>query len=347
MPIEDFFETVSYNCDVSDAKYWGFFSICGLLLRLRELFKIEKALEPWDSVDNEEIFIWLDYKEKTWQLLKNEELKPFYLNNEKISPFDLEKINIFLENKGMIYGAGYAVFMKPSFFVGIIQEKKYINGYNVYFVGREIIRDIFSSAGMSIGKTIFVRLTDIKYRVWESLPSWFNSKEVLSPYLISIFGKPDRWQPPYLEVEKMVQKYAQIVLYHEIAEQKVESKQWKDLIKNCRDSKTEHILRGVRDFLVDFSEDGPIYEAVKNEDKELMCFYILSQGPYQRKILKNTISALKNAVLEDDWKRVERIRDCEYKRWENTYEYILQTWNTQGFETVKKMADKIFEGGLN
>jgi len=57
-------DTVRYNCNVSDANYWGYFSLCSLLLRLRELFKIERNLEPWDSVKNEEIFPWIEKKEK-------------------------------------------------------------------------------------------------------------------------------------------------------------------------------------------------------------------------------------------------------------------------------------------
>ncbi|MEN2985074.1 MAG: Sfum_1244 family protein [Thermodesulfovibrionaceae bacterium] len=343
---DEFFETVRFNCNVSDAKYWGFFSICGLLLRLRELFKVEKALEPWDSIDNEEIFKWLEEKEKTWQLLKDEEFRPFNLYNEKISPFELERVNSFLENKGMVYGAGYAFFMKPSFFVGVIQEKKYIDGYNVYFVGREIVRDLFSSVGMSIEKTIFIRLINIRYRVWENLPNWFNVKENLSSHLISIFGSPEKWQYPYPEFERIVQKYAQIVFYHEIAEQKIEIKDW-DLIKTCKDSKTEHILRGVRDFLVDFSSYGPISAALKNKDKELLIFYILSQGPYQKKILKKTLLDLKNAILLDDWQTIEKIRDSEYEKWKNNNEYIFQIYKNQGVDAVKVVANKIFEGELN
>jgi len=35
-----------YNCDVADAHHAGLHSVCGLALRLRELYKWEKGLDP-------------------------------------------------------------------------------------------------------------------------------------------------------------------------------------------------------------------------------------------------------------------------------------------------------------
>jgi len=38
---------IKHNCNISDARYWGMYSLCGLLLRLRELYKVEKGIRPW------------------------------------------------------------------------------------------------------------------------------------------------------------------------------------------------------------------------------------------------------------------------------------------------------------
>jgi hypothetical protein len=40
---------VKKNCNISDAHYWGWYSVCGLLLRLRELFRAERGIKLWDS----------------------------------------------------------------------------------------------------------------------------------------------------------------------------------------------------------------------------------------------------------------------------------------------------------
>ncbi len=55
---------VKHNCNISDAKYWGFYSPCGLLLRLRDLYKIEKGLKPWGKVEPDEIGDWIGKREK-------------------------------------------------------------------------------------------------------------------------------------------------------------------------------------------------------------------------------------------------------------------------------------------
>ncbi|WP_353684819.1 Sfum_1244 family protein [Thermodesulfovibrio sp. 3907-1M] len=341
----DFFKTVSYNCDVSDANYWGYFSICTLLLRLRELFKIERGLEPWDSISNEEILPWIEKKEAVWKKLENATLVPIQINGNSYSPFDIDEINSIIVNNGFVYGAGFALFMKPSFFVGSIYRFEKIDGYNVYFIDKEIVRDIFSSPGMSVGDTIFIRLTDIKYRLWEDLQSWRgkNSHEFFLKY-----GILHDSQISSEEFKKIVNTYSKIVLYHEIAEQQLNSSCWNEMIKKCDNSKTEHILRGIIDFIADFSEKGPVYKAVLERNKELLSLYILTQGAYQKKILKPVFLQIQKALISDDWQKIEEIRNLEFNRWKNNHKQILEIFKLQGFEAVKNLTDKIFvEGGIN
>uniref|UniRef100_A0A7C4EJM7 Uncharacterized protein n=1 Tax=Thermodesulfovibrio aggregans TaxID=86166 RepID=A0A7C4EJM7_9BACT len=343
----EFFETVSYNCDVSDANYWGYFSICSLLLRLRQLFKIERDLEPWESIENEEIFKWIEKKEEVWKSLENTKLKQVQINKSFFSPFDVEEINSFIFNKGLVYGAGYSLFKKPSFFIGLISKIEEIDGYRIYFIGKEIVRDLFSSSGMSQNNTIYIRLMDIKYRIWENLHGWQNKKDIVSEILLSRFGNPSGWQYPYPEFEKIVQKYSQIVLYHEIAEQQESLSLWMELIKNCMDSKTEYILRGIKDFVADFSIKGPVYKAIDNKDEELLALYLVSQNPYHKKVLKQTLAQIKDALHFKDWKEIDKIRCREFKRWKSVSKQLIEIFELKGFNEVKSLTDKIFEGYMN
>ncbi|MCS7164486.1 MAG: hypothetical protein NZ845_05770 [Thermodesulfovibrio sp.] len=343
----EFIETVRYNCDVSDAKYWGYFSICTLLLRLRELFKIERGLEPWESIKNEEILPWIEKKEKKWKELEDAQLIPIKINSKTCSPFDIDDINSITVNDGFVYGAGYALFMKPSFFIGSIQKFEKIEQYNVYFVGREFVRDIFSSPGMSIKKNIFIRLTDIKYRLWESLESWLSKNRTINEIFLSEFGNPNEWRYPYKEFKSVVDEYSKIVLYHEIAEQEESNFNWNEIIKHCNISKTEHILRGIKDFIADFSEKGPVNKALIEKDKRLLGLYILLQGPYKKKILNTTIQQLERALIKDDWQKIEEIRKNEFKRWKNNLEKIFEIFKLEGFEGVVRITNRIFEGAIN
>ena len=56
---EDLIRDVKLNCDISDAKYWGYFSVCGLLMRYRDLFRSEMGLKPWSEISRTEIAAWL------------------------------------------------------------------------------------------------------------------------------------------------------------------------------------------------------------------------------------------------------------------------------------------------
>ena len=42
-------DTIRHNCDISDARDNGIYSICNLVLKLRNLYKWEHAIEPWQD----------------------------------------------------------------------------------------------------------------------------------------------------------------------------------------------------------------------------------------------------------------------------------------------------------
>ncbi|MEJ2658563.1 MAG: hypothetical protein P8012_15455 [Desulfobacterales bacterium] len=45
--ISDIADQVLFNCNITDSQHAGLYSICGLALRLRDLYKWENRLEPW------------------------------------------------------------------------------------------------------------------------------------------------------------------------------------------------------------------------------------------------------------------------------------------------------------
>lgn len=342
----EFFERVSFNCDVSDAKFWGNFSICTLLLRLRELFKIERALEPWDSVENSEILEWIEKKEKTWHSLENAEFVSIKLNSSLYSPFDITQINEKILKHNLVYGAGYALYMKPSFFVGSIEKIKRINGYTVYFVGREIARDLFSSPGMSLNQNIYIRLTDIKYRLWENFQNWNKKERKLTEFIL--FKPTERTnQGDIIEkFSKLVKKFAEIVMYHELAEQNERFDEWRIILSECNSNKEEQIIRALVDFVADFSEYGPVKKAISERDSFMLSLYVLTLGPYQKKILRNLVEKIEEALPFEDWETIEKLRKEQLKKWKSQLKEIIEVHGEYGFSQVKNIVDRIFKGGM-
>ncbi|MFH1773524.1 MAG: Sfum_1244 family protein, partial [Methanobacteriota archaeon] len=116
MNIEEIVNQVRHNCEISNARSWGGYSICGLLLRLRELYKWEIEAQPWAKIDTPALMSWIDEKERKWKEISNREFRNIEINGILHNPFDVEKINEELP-QGFLYGAGYVAAMRPSFFL--------------------------------------------------------------------------------------------------------------------------------------------------------------------------------------------------------------------------------------
>ena len=49
--LEQLANQVLHNCYISDSRFAGNYSICGLAMRLRDLYKWENGFEPWLEKD--------------------------------------------------------------------------------------------------------------------------------------------------------------------------------------------------------------------------------------------------------------------------------------------------------
>ena len=81
---------IQRNCDISDANFSGSFSLCGLLLRMRDLFKWENGLPPWEEPEHGLILDWVQNREELWQELEGQDCKPIHLHGDCLDPFEVE-----------------------------------------------------------------------------------------------------------------------------------------------------------------------------------------------------------------------------------------------------------------
>ena len=103
---EELVHTVQHNCTVSDAAYAGQFSICGLALRLRDLYKWEQSLAPWEEHDSREVLTWIGKREDDWEKVEQQDYAPIAINGQMYDPFDTQSINRCLKAENLFYGAG-------------------------------------------------------------------------------------------------------------------------------------------------------------------------------------------------------------------------------------------------
>ena len=82
--LDNLIPQVLKNCDISDSRHAGLFSVCGLALRLRDLYKWEKGLDPWLEKDSSAILDWIGEKEQIWEQIAENDyrvLQPFRIKD--------------------------------------------------------------------------------------------------------------------------------------------------------------------------------------------------------------------------------------------------------------------------
>jgi hypothetical protein len=323
--MDELIKTIKLNCHISDASYWGNFSICGLLMRLRDLYRTEKGLKPWHSIPKEDISLWISERESLWKGLEGKRFIPLPVKDEMYDPFDVDGVNEKINSSGYVYGAGYGLYMKPTFFIAEIGSKKEISDYRIYISKRELARDLFSSSAMLQGRCIFIRLDPLKSLLWEKFISLKSKKKTHIESAFLKFGLtpsivPDKDEKIFENLfEEMALKYSDMHLYHEIAEAIEDIPEWKEIIIATKDKKLELILRALKDLIADTSDYGPIkWSLEKNELDSLRLYIDFIEG--YRAILYPSILEISKI---EDLSRIEDIRIEAYKTLNNYRKKII------------------------
>lgn len=326
-------EDIKFNCDVSDAKYWGFFSICGLLLRYRDLYRSEKNLKSWTNISREDIAQWIDQKESRWPELEQQEFRELTIGGKAYRPFDVSKINRALEPQGLVYGAGYGMFMKPTFFLAELKSTKEIEGLTVHASGIEYVRDLFTASAMLQGKTVFLRREPLSVLLHYKFSELNVKRSAALEEAFAHYGFPHSQLMDNLfekRLDDLADRYAEIVLCHEIAEFKESVPEWKDVLAAAGDRMNEHYLRAVKDLIADTSDHGPLRRTVETKDRGALGLSIALMEGFQRALFPELRDAYAAFLRDGDWDVIEKARKEGYKRFISERERIVQLYRKSG-----------------
>ncbi len=308
---------IKFNCDVSDAQYWGYFSVCGLLMQYRDLFRSEKGLKPWAEINRGEILSWIASKEARWPDLEEKGFRDLTIGGKKYNPFDVIEINHELKDRQLIYGAGYGMYMKPTFFVAELRTLHEVSGLTVYTSGTEFARDLFTAAGMLQGKSIFLRLEPLMMLLLYKF-SELNARHISA--LEDAFKQYGFQHRQIIDktfekrIEEMAERYAGVLLCHEIAESREDIPEWKDLLSEAGDRKTEHYLRAMKDLIADTSDHGPYKRIIDTRDRGALSLTIALMEGYRRVLYPEIQRAYNEFSRQGDWSAIERSRRAGYER---------------------------------
>ena len=298
-------DQVRYNCNLSDARFAGHYSICGLALRLRDLFKWERRLAPWEERDASEVLAWIDQREQLWERLQNEEFIPIVIDGRSYDPFDTRRINACLAPRGMFYGAGYAQSLKPSFVLGRVDARQRKNGLTVIHMGDELARDLLTLPALSQGDDIVLRKEAARLFVWDQIFYITPSRRPFLQYALQHAGLQDVDAAVLrTQFDPLLESLYEIFVRHEIGERKdtgFNTGAWRTMIAAFPHSPIELLLRAVKDMLADTGPNGPLQSIVASRRAVSLGFYLVFHDGLGRQLFPEMRAAFADFETTGRW----------------------------------------------
>lgn len=327
---------VKRNCNISDAKYWGSYSLCGLLLRLRELYRAEKGIKPWENIQQKDIGEWIAERENLWRELEHKNFEDIAVNGNVYGPFEVEKINAELEKEGLIYGAGLGVHMKPSFFLADIISKETVDGFTVYLAGNEYARDLSDYPAMLQDRSIFVRVDTTKLLLWQRFEEMRCKKfKGALAFAFSKYGIVPEEEPSEdvdRRIYQVARSEAETFIHHELGEAFEGEKigdEWKTFLTSLPDGRAELFARAVKDVMSDTSENGMLKYIIEKRKEGSLGFYIVFLGGLRKVIFPEILNAFQKFVETEDWTLIDNARKDGYKKAEGYAERLLLMYRSR------------------
>lgn len=307
---------IQRNCDISDANYAGLYSLCGLLLRMRDLYKWEQGLHPWQEPEPADLLEWVDEREQHWETITSDELQPLAFGNESFEPFDMAAINLRLRPAGLVYGAGYVLGMKPSFFLGEVTESRTLGMLQVDIVGRELARDIYMTPAMRQGDQIFARHSAMLFFLWDQIQEMRPSARDALSYALQQYGldaEALRRHPKELgpELNHVARQEIETWIYHEVGEvheDAFDGQVWHEIVSAYCNSPIEILARVTKDILADTHAKGLLAHVIGNKIHSSLGFYISFMRPFTRAVFPEIVQAFRDFRLNGDWRLIETAR---------------------------------------
>lgn len=326
---------VRHNCDISDAKHAGLYSICGLALRLRDLFKWENCVDPWVEKDSAEILEWIGIKEKLWDQLDGQTYRPISLNGKSYDPFDTPGINQILIPHGMLYGGGYAQHLKPTFFLAAIEKKLMISNIDVFVLGQEYARDLLTLPALSQENQVVFRKDSARIFFWDQV---FYMKKSGRPFLGYAINKSgiNKKDPNFLQknLDYLLNLYQFTYIYHEVGEIKdndFDKNLWREIIAAYPQSVAEYFARTIKDLLADTNPYGTLQYIVQEGKDISLSLYTAFFDGLAPSIFPELRPAFNCFSKSGNWHEISKAISMGYDRARRCMDILIQFYR-EGLE---------------
>jgi len=316
--------TVQHNCDISDARHGGDYSLCVYLMKMREYYRWEQGLPYGAALAKDAVGDWLQAREARWEALEDAELEPLSIDGHAYEPYDAEAINACLAPHGLVYSSGLGNRAKPHFFLGVLEHREQSDGHTVYIAASEYARDLTAPPAMTLGNTIFLRRESLRRLLWERLEGWRWSRpdNALGRALACYDFDSD------LEgaLDAMADREIANALLHEQGEYQagrlLGDAAWNAMLLELAQTPTELMARAVRDHLADCLVTLP--RLAETRDAAALHFYIGNLTSLRKELFPSLIGAYEAWRRAGDTAEIAKVAAKGRRHWQGLAEQMIE-----------------------
>ncbi len=324
-----FIKDIQHNCNISDARDHGIYTMCTMVLKLRNLYKWEKGLQPWEEPETAALLDWIEAKETFWATIVDEPFRSLSVSGKIFAPFDLEEINSALLGEKVQYGAGFGRSMKTIYFLAEIIEQRRMEGCSVVVLGQEWAKEMAAPFAMAQDGLIIIRKESLRFFFWDQImevrSSWRKSiRQALQPYGVYKNGTLDR-ELLKAALENIVEEEMNLFIYHEIGEIRqttLSSDSLRAVIGHFPGTVIEFVSRAVKDILADTHPSGLLAYVIREQRESSLGFYLSMLDGLRERLFPEIIAAWPLFLTDGNWAHIEKARTTCWTRNQQMAEQI-------------------------
>lgn len=328
---------VQHNCNISDARYAGNYTMCVYLLKMREYFRWEMEQGFGSNLERDDVGQWLTAREQLWLDIEDQDYAHLDIDGELHDPFHSGPINSKLLEHGLVYSAGIGQKSKPHFFLADLVRHESMDGFDVYIADREYARDLTSPPAMSQQQTVYIRRESFKRMIWEKTEQWRWSKpRNAMARAIACYDFDSDLQGA---LEAMTERELESAILHEIGEIRAgeDLAGWQDMMSQLMFTQAEIMARAVRDHLADAISTLPAL--LRNQQEASIHFYMANLTSMRKHIFPALMEAYNDWCTSRDTARLEELVDKSRSHWRAVATEMLAIFNEYGENSHERIEE--------
>jgi hypothetical protein len=344
----DLVQEIRWNCDLASAGQSGHFSLCGLLLRLRQLYKWEHGLSPWREPEVEAVLEWIARRERTWDDLEEAAWRPLPWGAAALDPFAVEALNNHLIPQGLAYGAGYSRGLNPTFFLGELLEVRRAGKLTILILGAELARDLDASPALCQGTLIYARRQALGFYLWDHLadPTQQGNaylQVALNAYklpLPQLLRDPEAYQDQF---NALLAGELEAVIRHEMGEALEPSLKtaFPAVLERFPQTRVELFVRTLKDALADVNDWGRLAYLIETRSLPSLAIMLAWRPGLLPALLPELEPAFKDLLANGNWSVMDAARRRALDRLRQTAAGLNELLDSPAAASTSRLQEEI------